>query len=289
MAINDSKLETYLNSLTEETTPETTADMLLMLDNSESIMKKIKIGTISSGEGTGGIGGAGWDSANALTYSSTDGHTFVVTCTGDQSAKYSPGMRIKLTDSTVKYFIITKVVYTSSTAITLYGGTDYTLTGGAITNPYYSSAKAPAGFPLSPSKWVESASYSSLADQASPTINVWYNVGSLSLAVPIGAWRVLYKCEIDDRQAGASGVNAYTTLSTANNSASDADFTVAGPGTGISTQTDMYAYMTTEKYLLLDSKTTYYLNLMTDCSGQTHLYLRGDMAVATIFAFCAYL
>ena len=124
-----------------------------------------------------------------LTFGAADAPTYTVTCSGDYSAIIMPGMRMKMTQgAAIKYFIVTKVSYSSpNTTITLYGGTDYTL-GSTITLPYYSMLKAPAGFPMSPNKWSTKVTDTTQRSQASPTDSTWYNLGSLSMAVPIGSW-----------------------------------------------------------------------------------------------------
>jgi len=239
----------------------------------------------TSGSG-GGIGADGWAEADAITYSSADAPSYVVTCTGDQSGKYYPGMRIKLTDSTVKYFIITKVAYTSSTAITLYGGSDYTLSGSEISNPYYSSAKAPAGFPLNPVKWMVTATDGSSRTQASPTQNAWYNLGSLSITIPIGVWIADYYVSIASYKSAATTHGVTTALSTANNSASDStlisyitqgNFTIGG---GVATA---------KSYLVLTAKTVYYLNTRTVVASMDNIYNNNDQVEAIIRAVNAYL
>lgn len=48
MPVNDTNLEYYINSLTEETSPDTNDDMLLLLDTSGSMMKKISPTTLLS-------------------------------------------------------------------------------------------------------------------------------------------------------------------------------------------------------------------------------------------------
>lgn len=128
----------------------------------------------------------GWSAISAaLAFSSADGHTFVATVSADLTSVVPVGARIKLTQTTVKYFIVTAVAVGS---ITLYGGTDYTLANAAITAPSFSIFKAPVGFPLDPAKWTERMSSSVDNSQASPVGGAYYNPGSLKLDVPIGAW-----------------------------------------------------------------------------------------------------
>src|SRR6185503_19345707 len=96
--------------------------------------------------------GAGWiPAAETWTYASADSPTFTFTITGDKTGKYSAGMRIKLTQTTAKYFLITAVSYSApNTTVTVYGGTDYTLANAAITLPFYAIVQSPFGFPRSP-------------------------------------------------------------------------------------------------------------------------------------------
>jgi len=54
------------------------------------------------------------------------------------------GTKIKLTQTTAKYFYVTGI---SGTTITITGGTDYTLANATITSPYLSNQETPPGFP----------------------------------------------------------------------------------------------------------------------------------------------
>jgi hypothetical protein len=58
--------------------------------------------------------------------------------------KYQKGDKIKLTQTTVKYFYIISV---ADTVLTVTGGTDYTVADAAITDNYYSHQENPIGFP----------------------------------------------------------------------------------------------------------------------------------------------
>lgn len=164
---------------------------------------------------------SGWVPGPALTYSAADAPVYTVTCSGDYSAIIMAGMRIRLTHGgSTKYFIVVKSVYGApNTSLTLYGGTDYTLAGTAITNPYYSMVKAPAGFPMSPAKWTVTATDSSDRSQASPTAGVWYNLGSMQISIPIGVWSIFCSVfETDSLSAVPVGYHYLDAcLSTTNN------------------------------------------------------------------------
>lgn len=99
--------------------------------------------TLSSPLFTGTIDG--WISAGETwTYASST--TFTIS--GDKTGKYQKGDKIKLTQTSVKYFYIIGVSYSSNnTTITVTGGSDYSLANATITNPYFSKAENPQGFP----------------------------------------------------------------------------------------------------------------------------------------------
>ncbi len=235
---------------------------------------------------------AGWSSVGETwTYASADSPTFTFTISGDKSAKYSPGMRIKLTQTTVKYFIITKVVYSSpNTTITVYGGTDYTLENATIESPCYSMLKAPAGFPLDPTKWTVTVTDST---QRSKTTDIsdstWYNIDAAAqISVPIGIWNVSYMVY------GSSSVtatpawhNARVCLSSSPNSCSD----------NLSLQehlvlTDLHNNILSAATfkVVTTAKTTYYVNIQcTASTAITLLRYYNDLYPMVIKAECAYL
>src|SRR3990167_2905980 len=131
----------------------------------------------------------GWQSvSDSWTYASADAPTFTITVPTGAASIYGVGMRIKLTQTTVKYFIITAV---ADTVLTVYVGTDYTLTSAAISAISYSLMKAPLGFPMNPTKWTVILNDTAQRLQSSTTNNTYYNLGSLSIVIPIGAWDVL--------------------------------------------------------------------------------------------------
>lgn len=63
----------------------------------------------------------GWTATGETwSYASADDPTFTFTVTGDKTDKYSPGMRIKLTQTSTKYFLITMISYSSpNTTVTV--------------------------------------------------------------------------------------------------------------------------------------------------------------------------
>lgn len=83
----------------------------------------------------GWIGAVGtWTYASATT----------ITVPSGAATYYAIGDRIKLTQTTAKFFYVVTV---ADTLLTITGGTDYTLANAAITLPYFSHAASPVGFP----------------------------------------------------------------------------------------------------------------------------------------------
>ena len=83
----------------------------------------------------------GWvNSDETWTYASAT----TITVPAGATAKYQKGDKIKLTQTTVKYFYIVGV---ADTLLTVVGGTDYTIANAAISANYYSHASSPVGFP----------------------------------------------------------------------------------------------------------------------------------------------
>ena len=220
------------------------------------------------------------------SYASADSPTFTITVPSGAASLYSPEMRIKLTQTTVKYFIVTAV---ADSVLTVYGGTDYTLVNAAISAISYSTQKAPLGFPLDSSKWMQQFSSTSYATQASPSANVWYNLASASLSIPIGCWDIEYFCSIGMNVAGANAAfDIKSSLSTANNSQGDSDLTAAF--TGFSTAAQYLGHnLTKRKIINLSSKTTYHLNHSVGQSISGTMNLAGSVGKTIIRAVCAYL
>jgi len=91
-----------------------------------------------------GSGLTGWSFAGE-TWTYVSATTFTVS--GDQTAKYTKGTKLKLTQTTAKYFYVVASVYVLNTTVSVTGGSDYTLANAAITSPFFSYADVAQGFP----------------------------------------------------------------------------------------------------------------------------------------------
>lgn len=231
----------------------------------------------------------GWVAvAETVTFGAADAPSFTVTIPGDLTTRFQAGQRFKCTHgAAVKYFLITKVEHAAgTTTLTLYGGTDYTLSATAITLPFYSFAYAPFGFPMSPVKWTVEVSDTSLQSQSNPVQNTWYNLGSVAISGPIGAWNVHYEVALGRTDASAIGPVVYATLSTANNSESDADLTSVSYTANVLNQIiPIYR----SKVLVLAAKTSYFLNSRTTDAGLDGLHNYNSLSKLLIRFVSAYL
>lgn len=87
----------------------------------------------------------GWISpTNTWTYVSAT--SFKITGS-DVSSQFPVGTKIKLTQTTVKYFYVTACSFSTDTTVTVTGGSDYSLANAAITSPGLSYDASPQGFP----------------------------------------------------------------------------------------------------------------------------------------------
>jgi hypothetical protein len=231
---------------------------------------------------------------NTWTYSSADDPTFVISVDADMTGLIGVGNRIELVQSgSTKYFIVTAVgTYSGgATLITVFGGTDFDLANETISSPKYSRVKAPFGFPMDKTKWRVTLTDETYAVQNSPTASVWYNLGSLSIDIPIGSWRVYWEAglEIQDTLASAGGRGFRATMSTTSSTESDDDltgtYTFSMPAI---TNGTSRATLHREKMLNLSSKTTYYLNANVGVAT-LNVSFRGDVLTTTVVAECAYL
>lgn len=276
----------------DPTSPSSGFQRLFIRSSDGLIYKKNSGGTVSGLVGMP-LNGLIAD-PNTWTYSSVDGHTSVVTINADVTGYIQAGTRIKLTQTTDKWFIVSKTPTFGggNSTLTLYGGTDYTVANAAITSPYYSYVKDPFGFNSDPAKWTEVVATVGTA-QTSPTVNVWYNKGS-SMDIPIGSWFVTFAGTMYGQKLTATSVSVESTLSTANNSESDVTFSsyfVVGQSTGNGTVTAGGSFYKSG-HILLTSKTTYYANIRTETTGAGTISMTDADAGSQkiiIKAICGYL
>lgn len=89
----------------------------------------------------------GWVPDTTETWTFATATTFTIA--GDLRAKYTVGTRIKLVQTTTKYFVVcADPTYDGvNTTVTICGGSDYTLANAAISGNYHSYVVNPQGYP----------------------------------------------------------------------------------------------------------------------------------------------
>ncbi len=104
-----------------------------------------------------------------LSYASST--TFTVA--GDRRSVYRFGARIKLTQTTDKYFVVKNTSYSSSTTVTVTAGSDYSLANASITAPFISYDASPYGFPVYFNYSPQESGWSSLS-----TNSCWFSLSA---------------------------------------------------------------------------------------------------------------
>ncbi|MFX1499345.1 MAG: hypothetical protein ACFFDH_00110 [Promethearchaeota archaeon] len=231
-----------------------------------------------------------------VTFDSASAPTFTMTADLNLTTFVDIGMKIKLTqDSTTKYFIITAIDYSSGqTTITMYGG-NFTLTSSPISNVFYSTSRAPLGFPLDPNVWTEKFKDTILRSQSSPAVNTWYNLGGISISLPVGIWEVEYSAAVRSRHTtgGLSrDTSAEISLSADPNAESDEELTarsalITNP---VATQPELHAQLSKNKPMSIEiAAKTYYTVVRTTTTGVNDIALLNDLVPLIIRAKIAYL
>lgn len=224
---------------------------------------------------------SGWTSSTATfsLSSDADAPNYNVASSADVTSNFYACVKVRFTqDLTVKYAI---VMVSSGTSQTWYGGTDYVITSSAITNVYFSTAKAPAGFPLNPDKWsiiLTNPSNVSL----STSIGI-QNTG-IYQDIPIGLWNLSFKCEYQASISSTQLMEMYVALSTSTSSISNQKLSACALFSEITAS----VFTNLSDFINLSVKTRYYIlaaiNVVT-----TDAHIRGDNTSTIIRATCAYL
>lgn len=160
-------------------------------------------------------------------------------------------------------------------------------TSGGIAGARYSIQKAPFGFPLDPAKWAVTTISTTDDSQSSPTVGTYYNVGSRSISIPIGCWKVSLQGVMYSARSASGNLSVAAGLSTSNNAAAASGWQYRGL---LISGTNIQQAIRFENELTLTTATTYYLVVATDQTSSTNIGLLGSSAGTTIIkAVCAYL
>lgn len=190
---------TELNQLDDVEVGGTATGDIVTVDDTQTLTNK----TLGSPlfEGTWD----GWMAANETwTYASSS--TFTVS--GDVTSKYQIGDKLKLTQTTVKYFRITAISYSSpNTTITVSGMVLYSLASATITNPFYSRIETPFGFPLRDKLLFSGTPAASITLSETSNnfaiLDIWYEGNNVSGITGIPYYYTRFNTSIDDMLAMA--------------------------------------------------------------------------------------
>ncbi len=232
----------------------------------------------------------GWVSLNGtVTFNSADDPIGIINVPADHGLTEGARLRLDNNGQTIDGIV---VAYTSTTATFLHkinpenSHAVNLLATGDITNVYYSRSKVPQGFSVDPAYWTVKAVDSTQRSQATTNTNA-YNLGGLSIAIPIGRWRIGFSVLAQLGISGDIGGARYMTvsLSTANNTIVDA-YAVGFAGAVLELmRVPLCKYID----LSLTSKTTFYLNSRNDGGGSLTMFNLNSTSPAVIEAVCAYL
>lgn len=237
----------------------------------------------------------GWYGVDGtISYSSVDDPTGVLSTTDDLSGEISAGMRIKFTNnSTTVYGIVTAITSSTITFLHEIDPSDSLakslLQNSAVTNFSYSPLKAPYGFPLDARKWTVKTTSNTLQSQSSPSGSTYYNIGSISLVIPIGSWDLGYDVNTQINKNTVTDIPVGSvTLSTSSSSESDSDLTCSVYLAGASGNLAIMESAGRSKNIDVTSKETRYLIMKLTTTAGT-IYYRGDLGETVVKATCGYL
>lgn len=236
--------------------------------------------------------------ADTWAYASVDNPTGVVTIPTNGTTTYSVGMRIKFTNGgNTVYGIVTAVAATSLTflhEINVSTPTQalYIMQNSAITNIYVSHVKTPYGFPSDPRSWTVYVHDDTTRTKSTPEANTWYNLGTIKITIPIGAWDVEYNCDLGIIDTNTTTFEGFVTLSTANNTESNTKMTTRRAMNNTTTNvTSDYLVYTARGQMNISSKTDHFLNAKTSQSNIDTISMNSGSRTdgVRLYARCNYL
>lgn len=271
------------NSQLQELTVVAQNDYLTIVDTSAGQSKRVSVKTLVGNVDLGWVAtGESW------TFSSWSSATRIgiVTVPSDATTKYTPGMRVRFSQTTggTKYAVITNV---TATTLALFFPTGTTFVNETVTSPVYSSIKVPFGFNADHSIWKLSLTVSG---QASVGAGGYVNPSGAGLTVPIGAWKMKLAAVQAQDNSGSDGQYTVAGLSTATNSFSHSRLKAGMYVRSASTSgSEMSTYM--EYDVVLTSQTTFYAIITTAQVATSAVIgiISGQNGESYIEALCSYI
>ncbi len=184
----------------------------------------------------------------------------------------------------VEYGIITKV---TSTQLTIFTGTDYTIPNMTLTGAQYSQARAPYGFPASKGKWVYD--FISFMDDEGAVTGAQYYTTNQRPIIPTGEWNASYRVGLYNSRSGTGFGVAQTGISTSLTGITDSRFT--GAHYHLSNVSSIAQISTIAQPPIPISQTsmTQWYFFKYSQSTDTSMGFRGDLVPTILIAECAYI
>lgn len=229
----------------------------------------------------------GWyEIASAFSYSSWNNKTKTAVISSENlTDTLSVGMKVKFTQNSVtKYAIITAI---TSSAITLFMGTDYTLENTSINGFYFSMLKAPFDFPMNPEKWELSFVRSSNDVYSTVTTANYYGGANNQLTVPVGAWEIEYNYTI---QFTSASTTCYSRLALSQSSSEMTEGSLTSNFViPLTSGTFASQRFVNSKIYNLTTPTTFYLLFKNDIAYSNLYFVGSSTQPSWIRAKCIYL
>lgn len=186
------------------------------------------------------------------------------------------------TAGSLEYGIITAASFSTNTTLTVQVPEGSALpTSGGISALSYSTQKAPYGMPVQEEKWTIGM-YGKARQTSTVGTTAFTNLGH-SLNIPIGEWVGSYYAPAIVVATSVAFLGIYLTLSTANNSQTDSQWTSCFVPKQTA-ETQVGGDLTRTGYWSLSSATPYYLNISAAViSGTTTVYIGDASANSQLF------
>jgi len=191
-----------------------------------------------------------------------------------------------VTAGTTNYGIIMAQTFSTNTTYTIQIPEGETLpTTGGIGTVSYSTQKTPYGFISDESKWtLTTISRGSNINNGASTGDTYYNVGSMSLSVPVGVFKLTANINVQATMGAATSHGAAAAIgSSAGNSKDVAQATGA-----YSASADVRASCYMNAFVRPTTATSYYINIASVDQNATNLYLVGATQDCILTAECTY-
>ena len=192
--------------------------------------------------------------------------------------------------TTIDYGIVMAKSFSTNTTLTIQVPEGCTIpTSGGVSSVDYSTQAVPYGFPRDKGRWEVASLYKTDVTQASPASGTWYNLASIKLIVPVGAWEAVFKSTYYTIRPASATMDAYASLSTSSSSETDQIYSSRFYAEAATSNTAALGTATTTGFELLTAATPYYAIYRTTIASTGSLVLNGSVSTTVVSVKNAYL